>query len=259
MGLTLKKTLSYFLEPMGLIVLIGLIGFYLLIKHRRLAYVFLMTSFTLLIGFSYQPITQRLITPLEDQYSTFTINPEQINQTPIFIHVLGHEYNYDIMQPLSSHLSAISIKRISEGVLIYKKLKQLTQASVHLIFSGGFRHSHQQSMGRMAANFAMALGVSRQNIIIGTHTKDTEDEAKFSSNIAQDGLLILVSSATHLPRAISLFKKQGLNPMPAPTDFYRTKINYFSLPNISNLLASQVAIHEYLGLLWLKIRLDIFK
>jgi uncharacterized SAM-binding protein YcdF (DUF218 family) len=61
----------------------------------------------------------------------------------------------------------------------------------------------------------------------------------------------VVSSATHLLRAIKLFKDQGLDPIPAPTDYKKRNIKtYLIKPDIETFKNSQIAIHEYMGLLW---------
>ena len=69
---------------------------------------------------------------------------------------------------------------------------------------------------------------------------------------------MLVTSAYHMPRAMEIFKEEGMNPIPAPTQFltkrysYRTK--YF-LPSVVNLIHSDIALHEYMGMTWLKLQL----
>ena len=63
--------------------------------------------------------------------------------------------------------------------------------------------------------------------------------------------IILVTSATHMRRAVKLYNSHGLNPIPAPTDFHRNdSLTYWQLTSISSLYESKVAIHEYLGIFW---------
>jgi uncharacterized SAM-binding protein YcdF (DUF218 family) len=59
-----------------------------------------------------------------------------------------------------------------------------------------------------------------------------------------------------MPRSVGVFRKQGLNPLPAPTD-YMSRKNYMAisyLPSPLHLYYSDLAVHEYLGILWYKIR-----
>jgi len=69
-----------------------------------------------------------------------------------------------------------------------------------------------------------------------------------------------VTSANHMPRAVAVFNKQQLNPIPAPANFL-VKI----LPNrepkleftAGNLYKTERAMYEYLGLAWYKLRGNI--
>ncbi len=70
---------------------------------------------------------------------------------------------------------------------------------------------------------------------------------------------ILVTSASHMPRAIGLFRKYGMDPIPAPTD-YMVKEREGGLtprvffPSAGSLEKAGRAIHEYLGMMWGKVR-----
>lgn len=248
----LKKTLAFFLEPLGLVLILSLIGFYALVKKKyNRAQIFLGLSLLFLLSFSYPPIANFLVKNLEDTYPTFSAK-QHPNIT--YIHVLGFGHNQDTSQPISSRLDATTIKRISEGVLIYK---QLSASNTWLIFSGGTSKENAISSGEMAANFAMALGVASTNIIIDTKAKDTEDEARFAQKITQNKPLVLVSSASHLPRAVQLFQSYGLKPIPAPTNFYKQPTRWLTPPSISALHISQTAIHEYLGCLYERLSTSI--
>jgi hypothetical protein len=54
---------------------------------------------------------------------------------------------------------------------------------------------------------------------------------------------------------MGVFKKQQMNPLPAPTD-YMSRKNYMAisyLPSPLHLYYSDLAVHEYLGILWYKL------
>jgi uncharacterized SAM-binding protein YcdF (DUF218 family) len=77
----------------------------------------------------------------------------------------------------------------------------------------------------------------------------------FTKSLIGDEPFILVTSATHMPRAMMLFESLGLNPIPAPTNFYKTESNsFFIAPEVESFNISRIAIHEYIGILWSKIR-----
>jgi hypothetical protein len=69
--------------------------------------------------------------------------------------------------------------------------------------------------------------------------------------------LILTTSASHLPRSMKIFQKQGLNPIAAPCDYTQLtneKTQWFSymlpFPSGNNFETAQGALYEWLGSLY---------
>lgn len=106
----------------------------------------------------------------------------------------------------------------------------------------------------MNAKLAFALGIKEENILINGLPKDTREEAIYTKSIVGDAPFLLVTSATHMPRSMMLFKSLGLNPIAAPTNFYKTNEEDYFKFNLESLQRSQIAMHEYLGIIWAKIR-----
>ncbi len=238
-----KKFITFFIEPIGLILLLALFGLYFLFKNKLTpAKVLLSLVFSLLFTFSYPPVANYLTTQLESQYSVYN------TKMPIdYIHILGNWHYKNPFISTSSKLSDAATKRILEAIMIYQRMDKKPT----LIFTG---FGVPVSNAKMAANFANALGVKNSAMVINGKPKDTIEEALFAKSIIGKKSLLLVTSAAHMPRAIQLFKQVGLNPTPAPADFKSTKSNWLSPPNIDALQKSHNAIHEYLGLLWIQVK-----
>ena len=68
--------------------------------------------------------------------------------------------------------------------------------------------------------------------------------------------IVLVTHAWHLRRAVPLFESQGLNVIPAGIQFSSTRIDSILdlLPTPAGLRDSTFALHEWLGILWYKLR-----
>jgi uncharacterized SAM-binding protein YcdF (DUF218 family) len=66
----------------------------------------------------------------------------------------------------------------------------------------------------------------------------------------------LVTSAGHLPRSLAAFSKQGLAAIPVPTDHQMPKDwrRAEARPAPNTLVISDLAIHEYLGRLWYRLK-----
>ncbi|MBC8238704.1 MAG: YdcF family protein [Helicobacteraceae bacterium] len=247
-GFFLKKTISYFVEPFGMVLALFVIGLYFLFtKSEGKAKVFLSFGFIIMFLYSYQPFSNFLVTNLENKYPKYDYKSDVK-----YIHVLGNGHSDDLSQPLSSRMGSTSLMRDIEGILIH-----LNTENSKLIFTG-FAGSLDISTAQMNTDFAMALNVKIKDIIMNDRPKDTQEEAVFIKSILTNEPFVLVTSATHMPRAMMLFKSLGLNPIPAPTNFYKEKFEgYFRLPRIDYFRKSQIAMHEYIGILWSKLKASI--
>jgi len=109
------------------------------------------------------------------------------------------------------------------------------------------------------ADIAMEWGVDRKEIFVEKKAADTKDHVIYVKEIVRDDPFILVTSASHMQRAMALFKKHGMEPIPAPTD-YLVKDREGGLtpgvffPGAGSLEKAERAIYEYLGLIWAWLR-----
>lgn len=244
-GFFLKKLITYFIEPFGLVLSFFILGvLFLFLNKSSLAKIFIAISFSFLLLFSNSAFSNYLIQNLENQYQKY-----DYKQDIKYIHVLGSGHNDDIDQPLSSRLGEAGIKRVIEGITIHFKTP-----NSKLIFTG-YGGNSDIANAKMNARLAINLGVDEKNIIINEKPKDTKEEAVFVKSLIGKESFVLVTSATHMPRAMILFKSLDLNPIAAPTNFYKREFNgYFSTPSNDSIGRSTIAIHEYLGTLWAKIK-----
>jgi uncharacterized SAM-binding protein YcdF (DUF218 family) len=104
---------------------------------------------------------------------------------------------------------------------------------------------------------ALNLGVAAEDILLEINSKDTHDQARLIREVAnfdENKRFILVTTASHMPRSVALFKQYGLQPVPAPIDFWvktRKSIDprdFF--PTSSGVQKMERVFHEYLGITW---------
>lgn len=244
-GFFFKKFVTFFLEPLGIVVVLFVMGLYLLYaKKEDRAKLFLLGGLFLLFLFSYPPFANFLIQNLENQYSKY-----DYKQEVRYVHVLGNGHSVDPTQPISSQISDAGTKRVLEGVIIYKKTP-----NSKLIFTG-YKGDTNTSNAEMNARLALALGVDKNDIIVNGWPLDTKDEAIFAKSLVGKKPFALVTSATHTPRAMTLFRSLGMNPIAAPTNFNKSEFKgWLRKPSPYYFELSTLAIHEYLGLLWAKLK-----
>jgi uncharacterized SAM-binding protein YcdF (DUF218 family) len=115
------------------------------------------------------------------------------------------------------------------------------------------------------AEILVELGVPREALWLEPVSRNTHENAVETLAILQEkGLdrIVLVTSASHMPRAVAVFAKTGLEVIPAPTDFYvaqedwayYTRLNPLIqlnnlLPRASDLERTSRALKEYVGIL----------
>jgi uncharacterized SAM-binding protein YcdF (DUF218 family) len=136
--------------------------------------------------------------------------------------------------------------RVVEGIRLF----HLLSGGPALIMTGC---GPDKDMGSRMAAFAASLGVPAEKLIPENHAKDTYGNATEVQPIVKDQPFLLVTSAVHLPRAMLIFQKLGMKPIPAPGDFrYSTRyILYDFFPTGDNLTNMEAAVHEYIGLAYL--------
>ncbi|CAH0525590.1 envelope biogenesis factor ElyC [Vibrio hippocampi] len=242
----LKKIVSAFLMPLPALLIIGFLGLALIMftSRRKFGCLVVLLSLTGILLISIQPISNRLLLPLERQYSAFL----PVNEPIDYVMVLGHAHVVDSSIPPTSELSPTALTRLAEGIRILRMYP-----NAKLILSGYGRHS-ETSHARMMAKVALALGVSKPNIVLLETAKDTWEEARLATAYVQDSNLVLVTSASHMPRAMNEFTQAGLKPYPAPTNYIASKhlLNGWEryLPDSQYLAQTELYWHETLGSHW---------
>lgn len=247
MGFTLKKIIGSLLMPLPLFFLACLFAIVLFKRGRiKLAKGLLVFSVSCLYLFSIQPVAHFLASPLEMAYPKYNYQDVQ------FVAVLGGYHKSDERQPITSLLSVDSLNRLNEGIRIVKQ-----NPEAKLLLSGSKDRddiAHAEAMAQVAE----MLGISRSSMILFTEAKDTDDEARHWASLTKGQDLALVTSATHMPRAMRLFTKYGIKPIPAPTGHRTTgqqELNWKSfMPRAFHLDLAAKAWHEYIGIVWATLR-----
>jgi uncharacterized SAM-binding protein YcdF (DUF218 family) len=249
LGFILKKLVSVFLTPLSIGIFIIAAGLYLLYRHRTVpARRLILAGIVWLSLFSYGPVANLLLYPLEHRYPALTAPSDKI----AYIYVLGHGHTTDPTLPVTSQISKEAVVRLTEGIRLYR----LRQGEAKLIVSGYSGLFDPTPHAMMQQKLAQALGIPAEDIIIVPEAKDTEEEAKAAKTITQGKPFVLVSSAYHLPRAMTFFSAEDLHPVPAPT-YHQASIahlDYLSIFSVRALEKSTVVFHELIGMLWQKIK-----
>ena len=160
-------------------------------------------------------------------------------------HIQGNRHNW-----FEDFNRDLVVSRESVAAQLYK-----AQRSDLILLSGGALKgpvSDTATMSRSLQN----MGIPAEAIIQETQSQNTLENARLTDKTLRDlerQQILLVTSALHMPRAMTAFDDQPMTVTPAPLP---TQINWpkgrampIWMPDLHTLLASQTIIKEYVGLI----------
>lgn len=247
---TLKKVIGGLLLPLPALLIIMAAGILLLwfSRWQKSGKILISAAWLLLLLLGLQPVADRLLAPLENRWSTWN------NQHTIdYVVVLGGGYTWNPEWAPSSNMLNNSLPRLTEGIRIWQ-----ANPGSKMIFTGAAAPTNPVSTAEVSSRVAQSLGVPASAIITLDKPRDTEEEAREVAKITGDRPFALVTSASHLPRAIIFFQRQGLQPYPAPANqmAIASPLNFWDriTPSALWLGHSERAVYEGLGQLWQQIK-----
>ncbi|MBN7776867.1 YdcF family protein [Nitratireductor aquimarinus] len=249
-----------FLQPLGLAaILIAVSVVTAFFGWRRLSMTAGGLSFIVLFLSAWTTLGALLLGPLEDRFQ----KPDPVPETVHGIVVLGGGLEGSINSARGGHELNASGDRFVETAILARRFPQ-----AKILISGGQGAVFLAGEGDAdtAPRLLTALGVDPERLILENRSRDTYENARFSSEMVQPAegeTWLLVTSAFHMPRAVGVFRKAGFPVTPWPVD-YKTAGNEKpglaednALDSLRNLT---VGIREWLGLVayWFAGRTDVF-
>jgi uncharacterized SAM-binding protein YcdF (DUF218 family) len=249
-GFILKKALGTLFMPLSICLLLFALGLlYVLLRRSKDAIAPFVMSGLLLYAFSLNSVSGYLIRPLENAYPPLILTSAEIVKKPVkWVVVLGAGHWTDKRLPPGAMLEEAALYRLNEGIRVANRF----QDSI-LVLSGG-KFKDEQSNAQVMAAAAIDLGFNPGRIMLSDKALDTHDEAMHIKILAGSDVFVLVTSASHMLRAVKLFENQGLKPIPAPTCYQNKGEPEYFLPGADNIKTCHMAVHEYLGLAWSFVR-----
>jgi uncharacterized SAM-binding protein YcdF (DUF218 family) len=244
----LSHVIDFLTSPIVVMLILLLVALLLRWRGRpRAAIGVAVSGVALLYLCAIQPVTNLLARPLESRFPP--LSNAQLPQGIAGIAVLGAGYRPHDGIPITAALSAEGLARVAEGVRLAKRYG----GNVRLVLSGGVPPDPMRvPSARGYAVFARDMGIDPASIVVLDQPINTSDEARSLSKLFGKEPFLLVTSATHMPRAMLLFEDTDAHPIPAPTSQRAgDPIGILSalVPQGRNLTITEAAIHEYIGIL----------
>lgn len=253
----LKKLVSRLFFPLPLSIELALLGLAFLWFTRRqsLGKALVTLSVLLLLVSSTLPLANSLGRSMDSQYVPYGTKDEFVvpEEDVAFVVVLAGGAPAHPDYPVTRQIGGFSTIRLVEAYRIHQRCP-----NSKMVLAGG-RGADPNAPTDTLTNFRFVsmLGAEPQDTIVQNISRDTDDEARNVKSVVGDEPFVLVTSVWHMPRAIALFERQGMHPIPGPTD-YRAGVRkgYVAedvFPSSDHLRTTEIAVYEFLGTLWSKI------
>jgi uncharacterized SAM-binding protein YcdF (DUF218 family) len=209
---------------------------------------------------STRPGALLLATPLEREHP-----PLPAGTSAAVIVVLGGG-----ARPLSPPRVTPELSESGDRMLYAAWLYQQAAAPQLVLSGGSYPDARAPSEAANMGAILEIMGVPPDAQLLEEASRNTRENAVFVRQIlAERGIdrIILVTSATHMPRSVRLFEREGFTVLPAPTDFVGTEADWdyvrdsgwtarllLLLPEASNLQISTRCLKEYVGLVVYRLR-----
>jgi uncharacterized SAM-binding protein YcdF (DUF218 family) len=260
MFLFFSKLLPIFLYPLGFSCVLLTIAIVLILKKRsRLALIPLVLTLSLLFLSGSAGLSNAFVKSLEFQ----NIPQGELPKAEAIVVLGGATESAVPPRPW------IEVSDAGDRVLYAAKLYREGKAP-KLILSGGrvdWRPGSTPESEDMAV-LLETMGVPRSAMLqdpTSLNTRENGVNVKKIMDAQGLGQVLLVTSAMHMPRSLLIFKKLGINAIPAPTDYTALTLDQASensteaaildaLPDADQLRRTTRALKEYIGIFIYRLR-----
>lgn len=255
-----SKLLPLFIYPLGLTCLLLLVGLFLSFRKSRFTFIPILLSLILLLTAGNPRTANFLLQSLEYQYPPLPKLP-----SADAIVVLGGS-----TKPISPPRILADLNEHGDRIIYAAKLYKEEKAPLIILSGGRIQWFGQDnSEAQDMAEILELMGIPTEAIIQEGNSFNTYQNAIYTQKILEEkeiNSILLVTSAFHMPRSLAIFRRLGINPIPAPTDFFVSEqelaapnysteskiLSFFPEPN--NIAHTTLVIKEYIGTLVYRLR-----
>lgn len=199
----LYKIPGFLLLPTSLVIIFLLLA---LIGPKRMRSVFVIAALALFGLGTVGPIASEVLAKNERQIAV-----PQLTQAPDYIVVLGSGHVSDPELSLVAQLYYPALARITQGVMLAHQYP-----NSQLVFTG-YAGADNVTAADKGAEVAIRLGIQEQRIHRYPTPRNTAEEAQATATLLANQQVLVITSASHLPRAVALFQDSGVNVTGYPT------------------------------------------
>lgn len=236
----ISKILAFALKPLLWIVFFLLWGIFR--KNKKP----LLIALALILFFGNNFIINSILLKWE-----YPINENQIEFPIETAIVLGGFSSYNEKEDRIEFQAAAD--RLVQAIRLYQEGK-----INRILISGGTGSLvDKQLEADYSAAFLKRLQIDSSCIYVENRSKNTYQNLVFSKQLLEENQLegpyLLITSASHMRRAIAIAKKQNIEVIPFPVDYYSGETKFYFdhlfIPDNDALLKWDILLHEWFGFL----------
>jgi uncharacterized SAM-binding protein YcdF (DUF218 family) len=209
---------------------------------------FAAVSLLLLFVFSNRIITHTLLGLIEERVPSF--DRSTVKRFDAIVVLGGGVAHKGTLRP-TDELSSAGLERTLCGVDLLTK-----GFAPKLVLAGGdgsiFGSNTEEAT--VMKLFALQLGAHKDSILLENRSRNTYENAVETKRLLGNASILLVTSAIHVPRALGLFRKQGVEATPYACGYLAqdlpwswTSDPFDLIPDVTALYLSTEALSEVVG------------
>jgi uncharacterized SAM-binding protein YcdF (DUF218 family) len=248
--LTVLNFLKDFLRPSSPLVLVGVFGVvavWLRVRPSSAAARRLLLSVVTAYAFITTPLGAATLVAGLSYGLTQVQSPDDAHHADVVVVLGGGAASFTAGGVITGVPNPGSVLRALEGARVYRVI-----GARLLIVSGGTARQGIDLVPESALlrETVVRAGVPSSSVLEESTSKRTREQAQgVKALLASRGIvrLVLVTSPTHMRRAVAAFRAAGLDPIPSPSRLTSEHIptRFFLLPNYDSLHDSDLAIYDY--------------
>jgi uncharacterized SAM-binding protein YcdF (DUF218 family) len=242
----LSKLLWFVLRPATFALLLSLIGLAAWWRGRRWGRWPLLAGLSFFVVVIATPISPLIVMPLEERFSRPAEPPSHVDG----IIILGGAVDQNLTEARGIPALNGAAERMTEAIVLGRRYPE-----ARIVFTGGqggLIHG-AMSEAEVTRQLWSAMGLDEARVTYENESRNTHQNAVLTKaliNPRPGETWLLVTSASHMPRSVGVFRKAGFPVVPWPVN-YRTGRSFAALydaPFVERLGQFEQGLREWLGL-----------
>ncbi len=246
----IQKIFNYIIFPPSVFILILIAALFFIRRHKGKAAMLIAADIVLMYALAIEPVKNLVLAPLENY--AHPVTAEAAKGSDLVVILGGGTVENSPEEGEDGSLTGDSFKRAFYGLRIAEQYR------IPVLYSGGRLYDgRDKGEAEIAVRLLSKYNHSKIPLYKETLSRTTFENAAYVREKFNPRKVILVTSAYHMKRSLFIFRRTGIECVPAPTDY---KIDSWSfnvtswIPKSYEMDCIYKGLKEHAGLLYYRIR-----